>query len=94
MPPGLTLNPTTGLISGTPTTSGSYTFSITAKDDNGTVGYYKDTNGYTLTVTAKSPVTGFGVTSKNPAETVMIYGIIVSTLLATGLVLRRLNSNI
>jgi Putative Ig domain len=94
LPPGLTLNLTTGLISGTPTTTGSYTFSITAKDDNGTVGYYKDTNGYTLTVTAKSPVTGFGVTSKNPAETVMIYGIIVSTLLATGLVLRKLNSNI
>ena len=94
LPPGLTLNATTGLISGTPSTSGSYTFSITAKDDNGTVGYYKDTNSYTLTVTAKSPVTGFGFTTKNPAETVMIYGIIVSTLLATGLVLRKLNSNI
>ena len=94
LPPGLTLNATTGLISGTPSTSGSYTFSITAKDDTGTVGYYKDTNSYTLTVTAKSPVTGFGFTTKNPAETVMIYGIIVSTLLATGLVLRKLNSNI
>ena len=93
MPPGLTLNPTTGLISGTPTTSGSYTFSITAKDDNGTVGYYKDTNTYTLTVAAKAPVTGFGVTTKNPAESVMIYGISVGSLLAISLVLRRLNSN-
>ena len=34
LPPGLTLNTTTGVISGTPTTSGQYTFTITATDAN------------------------------------------------------------
>jgi Putative Ig domain len=93
LPPGLTLNANTGLISGTPTTNGSYTFSITAKDDNGTVGYYKDTNSYTLTLTAKAPATGFGFSTKNPTEQVAVYGIILSSILSTGFVLRRLNKN-
>ena len=35
LPPGLTLNPTTGLLSGTPTTPGTYTFAITATDLSG-----------------------------------------------------------
>ena len=89
LPPGLTLNPTTGLISGTPTTSGSYTFSITAKDDNGTVGYYKDTNSYTLTVAAKAPVTGFGVNYKNPTASIVIYALLPITLFATALFIRK-----
>ncbi|HEU0123712.1 MAG TPA: putative Ig domain-containing protein, partial [Bryobacteraceae bacterium] len=32
LPPGLTLNPTTGVLSGTPTTAGTYTFNIQAQD--------------------------------------------------------------
>lgn len=35
LPPGLTLNPTTGRISGTPTTSGTYAVSLTAANDAG-----------------------------------------------------------
>jgi YVTN family beta-propeller protein len=36
LPPGLTLNSSTGVISGTPTTTGSYTYTITATNGNGT----------------------------------------------------------
>jgi hypothetical protein len=32
LPPGLTLNPTTGVISGTPTTTGSFTFTVKVTD--------------------------------------------------------------
>jgi SdrD B-like domain/Putative Ig domain len=35
LPPGLSLNTTTGVISGTPTTAGTYTFTTTVKDANG-----------------------------------------------------------
>jgi|HubBroStandDraft_6_1064221.scaffolds.fasta_scaffold01599_6 hypothetical protein len=34
LPPGLTLDPTTGLLSGTPTTAGTYNFGITATDNS------------------------------------------------------------
>ena len=36
LPPGLSLDPGTGLISGTPTTQGSYTFTVTATDSSPT----------------------------------------------------------
>jgi hypothetical protein len=38
LPPGLTLNATTGVISGTPTTAGEFSFTITATDANGCPG--------------------------------------------------------
>ena len=91
LPPGLSFDPATGLISGTPTTSGSYTFSITAKDDNGTVGYYKDTNTYTLTVSAKTPATGFGINSNNPTLSILIFTTFAIAISATGVFIRKLN---
>ena len=45
LPAGLTLNPDTGVISGTPTASGAFTFTITATDSeacNGTITYTID----------------------------------------------------
>lgn len=51
LPAGLTLNATTGVISGTPTTPGQSTITITAS--NGTAP--AATNTYTLTVQASSP---------------------------------------
>jgi hypothetical protein len=46
LPPLLTLNPNTGVLSGTPTSSGSFTFTIQATDSYGCTG----TRQYHLTV--------------------------------------------
>ena len=48
LPVGLTLNGTTGRLSGTPTTEGNYTFTITAKDSSTPVGTRDQT--FTLVV--------------------------------------------
>lgn len=46
LPTGLLLNPTTGAITGTPTTAGTFTFTITATDANGCSG----SRLYTVTI--------------------------------------------
>jgi hypothetical protein len=53
LPPGLALYGTTGLVSGTPTTTGSFTFHVTATD---TVGA-SDTHSYTVTIAAPVAIT-------------------------------------
>ena len=51
LPTGLSLNTTTGEISGTPTTAGSYDFTVQATDDNGAIGYFlSQPQEYTLVV--------------------------------------------
>jgi hypothetical protein len=48
LPTGLVLNPTTGVISGTPTTAATFNFTITAADANGCLG----SRPYTITMAA------------------------------------------
>jgi len=48
LPAGLSLNPSTGVISGTPTTAATSNFSLTATDGNGATG----TQSYTVTINA------------------------------------------
>ncbi len=51
LPDGLTLNTTTGEISGTPTLAGSYNFTVQATDDNGAIGsFVSQPQEYTLVV--------------------------------------------
>ena len=53
-PPGVAINTSSGLFSGTPTTAGSYTFLVTATDNAGGV----TTQTYTLTIAAAGTITG------------------------------------
>ena len=52
LPTGLTLDPTTGLLAGTPTVAGSFPFTVTATDAN----HFTGTQGYTLVLTAPTVV--------------------------------------
>lgn len=52
LPPGLSFNPTTREITGTPTQGGTYNISLTATDANNN----RATTSYTLTVTVNAPV--------------------------------------
>ncbi len=47
LPTGLSLS-SGGVVSGTPTQTGNFTFSVTVSDDNGDAGTYEDTKEYTL----------------------------------------------
>jgi hypothetical protein len=51
LPTGLSLNTSTGEISGTPTADGEYTFTVQATDNNGAIGYFlSQPQEYTLVV--------------------------------------------
>ncbi len=52
LPAGLTLNPTTGVLSGTPTAGGTFNFTIRAVDSSATPGPFNTNRPYSLTVAA------------------------------------------
>jgi YVTN family beta-propeller protein len=71
LPPGVTLNTSTGVISGTPTTPGSYTYGITATNSQGT-----DLITYTQVISTPAPPThGPAVPGTAPAGTAFSFAI-------------------
>ncbi|WP_162782219.1 putative Ig domain-containing protein [Arenimonas caeni] len=67
LPGGLTLNPSTGAITGTPSALGSFNFSITATDSSTGTGPYTATQSYAITVIDVPPVA-------NNSSTTVAYG--------------------
>jgi hypothetical protein len=75
LPTGLTLNPTTGVLSGTPTQIGSFPITIRATDANGCFG----TRSYTLVIDAAGPFVPTAMTTTaggngvfEPGETAIV----------------------
>jgi hypothetical protein len=97
LPPGLSLDPTTGIISGTATTAGSYTFEVTVTDNNGTAGIFSEDPGYTITVQAPAgpvaPNTGFGIGLVNPYSTIIGFSLFAASIGLVGISLRRYSKN-
>ena len=71
LPPGLSLNSSTGVISGSPTTNGTYNFEITAYD-TGSYGSFEDDPSYSIVITggvATSTVSSNTTTSPTAPDT-------------------------
>jgi large repetitive protein len=58
LPTGLSLNPATGVLSGTPGTAGTYSFVVSVADSSTGTGPYTTSHAYTLKVRAKLPRPG------------------------------------
>ncbi len=58
LPAGLSLNGSTGALSGTPTAGGSFNFTITATDSSSGTGPYTGSRAYSFTVNAPTVVLG------------------------------------
>ncbi|GAA4208948.1 hypothetical protein GCM10022289_33650 [Pedobacter jeongneungensis] len=91
LPPGLSFNPTTREITGTPTQGGNYTISVTATDANNN----KATTTYALAVTVNDPVVASATVCTGSSATLTVsnlqtgvtynwYASTGSTPLATG----------
>jgi len=91
LPPGLSINSATGLISGTPTVTGSYPVSVTARDVSGGQGSMSFTwtvngSGDTVTVTNPGTVTTDAYADASfQIEASSSSGYLVTSYTATGL---------
>ncbi|MGK5013095.1 putative Ig domain-containing protein [Janthinobacterium sp. MDB2-8] len=90
LPAGLSFNSSTGVLSGTPTTTGAYNFTITATDSSGSPGPYTGSRAFSGTVTLGAPVAGavsatvpYGSTN-NPITLNLSGGAAVSVAVASG----------
>ena len=76
LPAGLTINATSGVVSGTPTAGGNFNFSVTATDSSTGAGApFTGTQSYTLVVDAPAIV----VSPTNPTLTSVAAGVAVNT---------------
>ncbi|WP_199229142.1 putative Ig domain-containing protein [Caulobacter endophyticus] len=76
LPAGLTINAASGVVSGTPTASGSFNFDVTATDSSAGAGApFTGTRSYTLVVNAPTIV----VSPTNPVLTPVAAGVPVNT---------------
>lgn len=80
LPPGLMLNTSTGVISGTPSAPGTYNVTVTASDKDGT----SNADAIQFIVVA-APVSG----SPTPVPTLSEWGTMILSVLLAGLALRR-----
>ena len=89
LPAGLTLS-TAGVLSGTPTATGTFNFEITATDTFGSAGSFMQDPAFSITVNPAAPNTGFGASLSNPLRTLSIYAVAAVALFAAAIGLRKL----
>ncbi|HZF41210.1 MAG TPA: putative Ig domain-containing protein, partial [Blastocatellia bacterium] len=88
LPPGLTFSPTsptTGAISGVPTTAGSFSFTITATDANFCLG----SRAYTIAITAPAPTPAPPATARPSNNTARNVALVVGGLAGLGVLIGR-----
>ena len=73
LPAGLTINPATGLVSGTPPDAGEYGVVVTATSASGSI-----PAGYTLTILRAVPVVNSATTASTQVNTFFSYQIAAS----------------
>ena len=72
LPTGLALNTSNGVISGTPTSAGTYNFSLSVNDVVGSLPSFSDTLPYSIVVSSGAPVVDSGNSNNNSTSTPVV----------------------